>query len=136
MTRMTGSVPDGRITSRPAIAELFLASIDRFLHAAILKRLAALIAHVREKLRHRLETLAHFADRTARRHDDRQHLQRRDEAVARRYVVGHDDMAGLFAADVEAVLAHVLDDVAVTDRRPGKRQAKALQVALEDRGST
>ncbi len=40
-------------------------------------------------------------------------------------------MSGLFAAHVEAVLPHVLDDVAIANRRPRKREAEPLQVTLE-----
>src|SRR5262249_54421837 len=40
-------------------------------------------------------------------------------------------MAGLLAADVEAVLAHVLEDVAIADWRALERQTKAAQMALK-----
>src|SRR5690606_32406252 len=40
-------------------------------------------------------------------------------------------MPGLLASDVVTMLAHVLDDVPVADRRPHERQADALQVAFE-----
>ena len=40
-------------------------------------------------------------------------------------------MAGLLAADVEAMLAHVLGDVAVADRRARHRKADRFHVALE-----
>ena len=38
---------------------------------------------------------------------------------------------GLLAADIEAVLAHMLDDIAVADRGARQRQVQALQIALE-----
>ena len=60
--------------------------------------------------------------RLAGRDDARQHLQRRDQAVAGRREIRQHDVAGLLAADVEAVLAHVLDDVAVADLRARQRQ--------------
>ena len=40
-------------------------------------------------------------------------------------------MAGLLAADIVAVLAHMLDHVAVADRRAGQTEIEALQIALE-----
>ena len=57
-------------------------------------------------------------------HDQRrEHLERRDEAVARGREVGQDDVAGLFAADVVALRAHRLGDVAVADLRAFEFQA-------------
>ena len=40
-------------------------------------------------------------------------------------------MAGLLAADVEALLAHPLDDVSVADRGALERQPKARQMPLQ-----
>ena len=57
--------------------------------------------------------------------DHRQHLQRRDQAVAGGRVVRQDDVAGLLAADVVAVLAHVLEHVAVADRGAHERRGRA-----------
>ncbi len=42
-------------------------------------------------------------------------------------------MAGLLATYVVAVLAHVIDDVAITHRGAHERQAQILQVVLEPR---
>ena len=40
-------------------------------------------------------------------------------------------MARLLAADIEAVLAHVLHDMAIADRRARHREAQPLEIALE-----
>ena len=72
-------------------------------------------------LRHRLVQLL----------DHREHLQRGDEAVAGRRVVGQDDVAGRFAADVVAVLAHVLEHITVADRHAHQRELERLQIALK-----
>ena len=44
-------------------------------------------------------------------------------------MVAEDDVAGLLAADVAALLAHTLDDVAVADRCPVQLEAVALEVS-------
>ena len=75
--------------------------------------------------------MADFAGRPAVAADHRQHLQRRDQAVAGGGEVGQDDVAGLLAADIEAVLAHMLADIAVADRRARQRQAVAAEIALQ-----
>ena len=75
--------------------------------------------------------MADLRHRAAEPLDHRQHLQRRDKAVAGGREVGQDDVAGLLAADVEAVLAHVVEHVAVADRRAHERQRQALEIALE-----
>ena len=52
------------------------------------------------------------------------------KSVARGRVIAEDDVPGLLAADVEAVAAHVLDDVAVADLGALQGQADAGEVAL------
>ena len=46
---------------------------------------------------------------------DRQHLQRRQDAIARRAVIEQHDVPALLSPQVEVALPHPLDDVAVTD---------------------
>ncbi len=46
-------------------------------------------------------------------------------------MVAEDDVARLLAADVAALLAHALDDIAVADRGAVQLEAVALEVALE-----
>src|SRR5208337_2930171 len=94
-------------------------------------RLAAIEANVAQYLRQRVEAAADFADGLAGFMHNREHLEGRDETVARRRIVGEDDVARLFAPDVVALLAHPLDDVAVSDRRALERKAEASQMLLE-----
>ena len=81
----------------------------------ILVRLAVAIAHVLCHLRQRIETMAHHRDRLPELLYHRQHLQGGDKAVARRGVIRQDDVAGRLAAQIVAVLAHLLEHVAVAD---------------------
>ena len=80
--------------------------------------------------------MAHFRHRPAVLLDHGEHLQRRDEAVAGGRIVRHDDVAGLLAAEIEAALAHVLEHIAVADRRARERKPETFQVALEARDWT
>ena len=131
MTRISGSVPDGRMTRRPLVAEPVAGVFDRRLDRRALQRLAAGEAHVLQELRHRLELAADFADRPVRPLDAGQHLQRRDQPVAGGREIRQHDMAGLFAADIQPMRAHVLDHVAVADLGAVKLQADAAEEALE-----
>ena len=99
--------------------------LDRGLHLGVLERLAVAIAHVLHHLRQRIEAVAHFRHRLAVLLHHREHLQRRDEAVPGGRIVRHDDVAGRLAAEIEAALAHVLEHVAVADRRARQRRGRA-----------
>src|SRR6185503_14702098 len=88
-------------------------------------------AHVLQDLRQRLEAVADFRHRLAHALDHGEDLQRRDEAVARRGVVGQDDVAGGLAAYVAAARAHLLDDVAVANRGAHEIDALRGEMALE-----
>src|SRR5512144_623000 len=89
--------------------------VDGLLHALLLERLATIEADVAQHLRQRLEHPADLARPAAGAENDGQNLQSGDQAIARRRVVAEDDVPRLLAADVEAVAAHVIDDVAVAD---------------------
>ncbi len=132
MTRITGSVPDGRMTSRPDLPSLDLPVVDRAAHRHVVERLAAiLVADVLQDLRQRLEPLADLAHRLAALRHHREHLQRGDQAVAGGREIRQHDMARLLAADIVAVLAHLLDHVAVADRRAREIEPETLEIALE-----
>src|SRR5690606_26586303 len=105
--------------------------LDRALDGFALQRRAARKAHILEYLRHRLELAAHLADRLAGALDAGEHLQRRDESVTGGGKVRQHDMAGLLAADIEAVCAHVLHHVAIADLCAMKGKAEVAHVALE-----
>ncbi len=95
------------------------------------KRLAALEADVLEDLRQGFEPVADLGHGLVHLENDRQHLKRGDEAVAGRRIVGQDDVARLLTADVETVLAHVLQHIAVADRGACQLQAEAAEKPLE-----
>ena len=84
--------------------------------------------HVFENLRQRLELAADLAQFLAGLHHGGQHFHRGDKSVAGRGVVAEHDMAGLFAADIEPVCPHVLDDVAVAHLRADEIQPEALDI--------
>ena len=104
---------------------------DRGYDRVVLKRLAVGIAHVLEDLRQRLEAVAHFAHRPANPLDDAEKLQRCDQAIAGSGVIRQDDVSGLLAANVVAVLAHMFENVAVADCCPDEVQAQAAEKALK-----
>src|SRR5690606_8794930 len=104
---------------------------DRRLDQLALERRAAGEADVLEQLRHRLELAADLAGRLTSALDAGKHLQRRDEAIAGGGEVGEDNVARLLTANVEAVGAHVLDHIAVTDLGAVERKTEALEITLE-----
>src|SRR5690348_669450 len=117
---------------QPAMAiEALFGRGDRGKHLGVLVRLAALVAHVARDLRQRIEAVAHFRDNLALLLDYCQHLESRDEAIAGRGVVGENDVAGRLAAEIVAVLAHVLEDVAVADRRAHHAEPELGKMAFE-----
>ncbi|MNY72178.1 hypothetical protein D3C86_2106760 [compost metagenome] len=75
--------------------------------------------------------MAHLAHRLALALDHREDLQSSDKAITGCAKIGEYDMAGLFAADVQAVLAHLLDDITVADLRAPQIDAASLEIALE-----
>lgn len=84
--------------------EARLARLDAFGHARIAERSTVPEAHILQYLRQRLEDVRRLAGRLALFRQHRQHLQRRNDAIARRGEIVEDDVAGLFAADIEATL--------------------------------
>ena len=136
MTRITGSVPEGRIDEAAMAVETLFGVLDGGADIGVFERFAALVADVLEHLRQRVEAVADLGYRLALLLHHRQHLQRGDEAVARGGVVRQDDVAGLLAAEVVAVLAHLLEHVAVADRGAGKRDAEPLRDGAPARNST
>ena len=61
----------------------------------------------------------------------RQHLQRRQQAIACGREIRQHDVARLFAANVEALLQHARHDIAVADLRALHLHADALEMVLE-----
>ena len=130
ITRITGSVPDGRMIRRPLRPAAARRRRSRN-HLGMFQRLAVLIADVLEDLRQRIETVADFRHRPVVLLDHRQNLQCGDEAVAGGGVVRQDDVAGRLAAEIVAVLAHMLEHVAVAHRRADQFDALPFEMPLE-----
>src|SRR6516162_3846598 len=95
------------------------------------ERLAAAIAHVPQHLRQRIEAVANLRYRLVLLFEHGQHLQRGHKAVAGGGVIRQDDVPGRLAPDIVAVLAHMLEHIAVADRGARERKADAVEIALE-----
>src|ERR1700729_3305106 len=108
--------PMRRITGSVAV-EAALGAGDGGSYLRMLQRLAAAIAHVPEHLRQRRKTMAHLRHFPVLLLHHSKNLQRGDKAVARGCVVRKNDMAGRLAAQIVTVLAHLLEHIAVADRR-------------------
>ncbi len=122
----------GRADHQPAVGtELEAARLHRAGDLLLRHLAAGGEAHVLEHLRHRLEAPAHLRHRPVAPLHQRHHLERCHQPVAGGRVVGQDDVAGLLAAEVVAVEAHVLQHVAVADGGAGQRQADGGEVALQ-----
>src|SRR5262249_16325589 len=91
--------PDDRLGpggahDQPAVSvEARFRILDGAAHIGILERLAALVAHVPEHLRQRIEAMADLRYRLLLFLDHRQHLQSGQQPVAGRRVVRQNDMA-------------------------------------------
>ena len=137
MTRISGSVPDLRMTRRPVPSSSRLGGGDRrFRRCPPRAARRRLEADVLEQLRQRLELAqqlarGRLAPRPARRAPAAPRRGRR-----RWCMIGEDDVAGLLAADVEAALAHLLEHVAVADLGAQQRQARCARATARGRGST
>src|SRR5712675_507726 len=113
-------------------AEPHLGGGDRLGDGAVGERCVGIAdADVLQQLRHRLEGAESLARRLAGLDHRRQRLQRCHQTVAGRGVVDHDDMAGLFAAEIVAVGAHALEHVAVADRGPHELEPARPEIALK-----
>src|SRR6266851_6563837 len=88
-------------------------------------------ADVLQQLRHRLEGPESLARGLPGLDHRRQRLQGRHQPVTGRGVVDHDDMAGLFAAEIVAVGPHALEHVAVAHRGPHELELARTEIALE-----
>src|SRR5438105_2637446 len=113
ITRSTGSVPEGRSSTRPRPLSERSASLCACL-------MPSCFAHFTP----RGERAARFANRV-------QHLQRRDDAVAGGVLVEADEMAGVLAAELPALFAHQFQHVAVADARAAEADAEARHRLLE-----
>src|SRR5436190_20466922 len=121
-----------RAHDQPAMTvETGLRIPDGVAQLGALERLAALVTHVLEYLRQRIEPVADARHRLLLLLDHRQNLQRGEQPVAGRGVIGQNDVARRLAPDVEAVRTHVFEHVAVADRRARERHLQLPEITLE-----
>src|SRR6267378_8308397 len=111
--------------------ETLLAARNRGAHALMLMGFAIPIADILGDLRQRVEAMANHRNRLADLLDHRQDLQGRDEAVAGRGVVRQDDMARRLAAEIDALLAHLLEHIAVADLDTMHLDPEPVEMALQ-----
>ncbi len=97
----------------------------------VVQRLAAGEADILEQLGDRVELAGQLAHRPAALDHDGQDLKRRHQAVAGGGMVVQDQVARLFAAQVEPARSHPLHDVTVADLGPLQHEAVAGQGALK-----
>ena len=79
-----------------------------------MQRRSARKSHASQPLRQWLEHAADFARRPALLDQNRQNLQRRQNAIAGGREIGQDHMAGLLPPDVETAGTHFLGNIAVS----------------------
>ncbi len=104
---------------------------NRRLNLVVVEGTGATKTHVFQDLRDRFEPTAHFRHRSSLPADDGKHLQCGDQTIARRRIIIENDVSGLLATDVIAMLAHVLDDISVANPRACQRQTNAPEIAFE-----
>ena len=131
ITRISGSVPDLRMTRRPLPSSSASAAAIRLRTLSASSGLPAGEADVLEQLRQRLELVEQLARRRLGLDQRGEHLQRRDQAVAGRRMVGEDDVPRLLAADIVAARAHRLEHVAVADLGAQQLEAGLAEMPLE-----
>ncbi len=99
----------------------------------MVERLAGLVAHAGELLRHLVEAAADLGHTQARLLDHGEKLQGRHQAVAGGGVVRQDDVARLLAADVEALGPHRLEHVAITHGGAFQRQPERSEIPFQSK---
>ena len=135
ITRMSGSVPEGRITIRPRIPRR--SSMARWSMAISGTSSIGFFGADRDvykRLRVMFHYLFEFGERAAFTKHDGKHLERRKNAVARGAVIEENHVAGLFASEVIIVFAHLFDYVPVADRGPYQIARPGRATPLRTRG--
>ena len=116
ITRMTGSVPLGRSSTRPASPSLAFAAAAASATAGSAMAEVLVAPDVQQHLRVPGHQLRCGGDRDARAVNRRQQVQAGQHAIAGGGVVKLDDVPGLLAAKRVAAVAHRRVDVLVADR--------------------
>ena len=131
MTRTTGSVPEGRSSTRPRPARSASARAIASRTARRLRVEAAGELHVHQHLREQHELAREFAERLAAARHGGEHLQRRDDGVARGMAVEAQQVPGILAAAFPAALEQAFEHVAVAHLGARERDAHLGEPALE-----
>src|SRR6185437_6402555 len=105
--------------------------LDAIGDALVGKRLAVLEAHIVEHLRQRFVEVRRLAGAFVFVRDHGQYLQCRNEAVARGREIAEDDVAGLFAAHVEAAFVHHAQHIAIAHGGAREGEVETFQVAFQ-----
>src|SRR5262249_25509998 len=74
---------------------------------------------------------AHFARGSTPLDNHGKHLQRRDQAIASGSEVGKDDVARLFATNVQSRIAHLFRDVAIAHPGPPQLQTELRNTSFQ-----
>ena len=115
----------------PAIAQFLLTGANGGNDLVIFQRHTGIKADIFQNLRHRLKHAAQIRDRTLGLFHHCQNLQRGNQPVTRGAEIAHHHMARLLAAQIKAVLAHMLDHIAVAHLRARQAQPAVLQMAFQ-----
>ena len=136
ITRMTGSVPDGRMTKRPLPANSASACAMTAFTVSIVQRLAAREADIFQKLRNRFEQVQHLACGLARSTSSASTCSAATSAVAGRGVVEQDHMPRLLTAHIHPARAHFFKNIAVANLGAYQLQMLALPKSVPAPGWT
>ena len=130
ITRTSGSVPDGRTSTRPSSPSSSSTSRTRLQNAASLRSgVGAVDRDVAQDLRHAVSTdVSSDSDRPRRAMVSRRN-DAGEDAVAGGGVVGEDHVARLLAAEREVALLERVEHVAVADRGLDHGDAVGLERA-------
>jgi hypothetical protein len=129
---MTGSVPDGRSSTRPASPSALTArSRERRTASLPCQSQPRLTGTLISCLREHRDRRGRLRERGATVDQRAQHGERRDDRIAGRVLVEADEMPRALAAERPPALDHRLEDVAVADLGARERHPRARERLLD-----
>ena len=131
MTRISGSVPDARSTTRPSRPSSASTVPDDLPDGVGVAQAGAVGAHRDQALRELRHQARRVGEALAGVRERGQQQRRRQQAVTRGGVRERDHVARLLAAQLGAVAAHGLEHVAVADVGHDRRAAHRLERPLQ-----
>ncbi len=132
MTRINGSVPDGRNSTRPRPFSSCSADFDGIAHLRQPDDVSLLVeTNVDQLLRILLHLAGELAETLLRIMQGRQHLKRRDYAIPRGGAVPTDDVSRLLATQDAVFLFKARHDIAVADLGAREAHAEPMQGVLQ-----